>query len=131
MPQIINLNQQNGGTYNIALNGATYFLRTYWNKYANRWFLDFNDANNEPIASGLAIVSQQNLFSSNTELSLTIGEIWPFDFRGGDCEQRDQLGVSVFLFYFLPGEFQQLFPNYNDQPYRRLNYIFNELFEPC
>ena len=128
MAQIITLDGSNGGNYNVNLNGATYFLRTYWNQYANRWFMDFKDVNDNQIASGLAIVSQQNLFGSRKQLSLTIGEIWPFDAKGGDCQDRDQLGVSVFLVYFLPGEFETLFPNYNDQPYRRLNYIFDDLF---
>lgn len=128
MPQIITLDGTNGGNYTVNLNGSTYTLRTYWNQYANRWFMDFNSLNGDPIASGLAIVSQKNLFSSSKQLSLTIGEIWPFDAKGGDCETRDQLGVSVFLIYFTPGEFEELFPNYNDQLYRQVNYVFDELF---
>jgi hypothetical protein len=128
MAGVITLDPSNAGLYNIVLNGATFFIRTYWNQYANRWFMDFNDVDDNPIASGLAIVSRVNLFQSRPELSLTIGEIWPVDLKGGDCETRDQLGITVQLIYFLPGEFEATFPNFNDQLFRPLNYIFDDLF---
>ena len=128
MASVITLDASNTGLYNIVLNGATFFIRTYFNQYANRWFMDFNDVDGKPIASGLAIVSRVNLFKSRPELSLTIGQIRPIDLRGGDCETRDQLGVTVQLIYFLPGEFESTFPNFGDQLFRPLNYIFDDLF---
>lgn len=128
MPGLITLDASNTGLYNIVLNGATFFIRTYWNQYVNRWCMDFSDIQQTPISMGMTIVSRKNLFDSKPELSLTIGEIWPIDLRGGDCQERDQLGITVQLIYFTPGEFEQLFPNFNEQLFRPLNYIFDDLF---
>ena len=122
MADIIRLNASNTGIYNINLNGTLFFLRTYWNQYANRWFMDFQDVNNNPIAMGLAIVHGVNLFESRPKLSVEIGEIRPFDLSGGDCQDREALGDTTVLVYFLPGEFETLFPDYNDRPYRDLGY---------
>jgi hypothetical protein len=128
MANIIQLNSQSNGHYNVNLNGNTYFIRTYWNAYANRWFLDFLDVNNTPIAMGCAIVNRKNLFNNNKELSLDIGEIWSFDLAGGDCENRAALGTTTILVYFKPGEIESFFPNYNDQIYRPFNYKFDLFF---
>jgi hypothetical protein len=128
MPSIINVNGSANGNYNVNLNGNTYFLRTYWNEFANRWFLDFLDVKNTPLAMGCAIVSRKNLFNNNKELSLDVGEIWAFDVTGGDCETREALGVTTLLVYFKPGEIEAFFPNYNDQAYRPFNYKFDLFF---
>lgn len=128
MANIIQLNSQSNGHYNVNLNGSTYFLRTYWNAYAKRWFLDFLDVNNTPVAMGCAIVNRKNLFNNNKELSLDVGELWSFDLTGGDCENRDALGTTTIIVYFKPGEIESFLPNYNDQPYRPFNYKFDLLF---
>lgn len=128
MANLIQLNSSSNGNYNVNLNGNTYFLRTYWNTYADRWFLDFLDVNNTPIIMGCAIVNRKNLFNNNKELSLDIGEIWSFDLTGGDCETRDGLGTTTVLVYFKPGEIEEFLPNYNDQAYRPFNYKFDLLF---
>lgn len=128
MASIINVNGSSNGTYNVNLNGSTYFLRTYWNQFANRWFLDFMDVSSNPLAMGCAIVNRKNLFNNNRELSLDVGEIWSFDITGGDCETREALGTTTLLIYFAPGEIESYFPNYNDQPYRAFNYKFDFFF---
>lgn len=122
MADIVRLNPSNTGIYNINLDGTTFFLRTYWNQYANRWFMDFKDVNDNPIAMGLAIVHGVNLFESRPKLSVEIGEIRPFDLSGKDCQDREALGDTTVLVYFLPGEFEVLFPNLNDMPFRDLGY---------
>jgi len=122
MAEIIRLNPSNTGNYNVTLNGTTFFLRTYFNQYANRWFLDFKDVEDIPIAMGLAIVHGVDLFASRPALGVEIGEIRPFDLSGGDCQDREALGDTVILVYFLPGEFETLFVDIDDVLFRDLGY---------
>ncbi len=130
MADIIRLNASNTGIYNINLNGTLFLLRTYWNQYANRWFMDFQDVNNNPIAMGLAIVHGVNLFESRPKLSVEIGEIRPIDLSGEDCQDREALGDTTVMVYFLPGEFEALFPNQGSIETRPFNYDFDSFFTP-
>ena len=105
----------NGGTYeyNIALNGITYFIRTYYNEYASMWFLDLLDSNNDPIAYGLALVPDINILSYREEFSTTIGELRIADTNGDGNELTASLGDTSLLYYFRPGEFEETYPAYN------------------
>ena len=130
MAQVIQLNSENNGNYNISLNGIPYLLRTYWNKYVNRWVLDIKDIDDSPIAMGLTIVSNINLLQYRRQLAIDIGQLWAFDFLNEDCINRDELGNNTILVFYKPGEFEELFPNQGDIETRPFTYDFDSFFTP-
>ena len=130
MAQLIQLNSENNGNYNIQLNGITYLLRAYWNRYVNRWSLDIKDIDDNPIAMGLTIVSSINLLQYRRQLAIDIGQLWAFDILGEDCINRDELGKNTILVYYAPGEFETTFPTQGDIDTRPFTYDFDPFFTP-
>lgn len=118
----------NIGTVNyvVTLNNVSYFLRTYWNEYALMWFMDISDINQNPIAIGLALVPDVNILGFSRFLTTTIGQLRISSTDGNT--NTTSLGVNSILYYFVPGEFETLYPDYLDQSYRDLQFDFDSLF---
>ena len=119
----------NTGTveYNAALNGTTFFFRTYWNEFSSMWFMDIRDINRNPVALGLALVPNINILRYRRELTNTIGQLRiSVTNTGNDIDTS--LGDDAKLFYFLPGEFETLFPNYNNPDVRNQQFDFDDIF---
>ena len=114
-------------SYNVNLNGATFFIRTYFNEFAKMWFLDLRDSNNDPVALGLALVPDINILGYSQELTDTIGELRISTVSTGN-DTTTSLGTDALLYYFTPGEFEKLFPNFNKELFRPQQFNFDELF---
>lgn len=130
MPSVIPTFNTGTTSYNVALNGTTYFFKTYWNEYAAMWFLDILDSDGNNVAMGLALVPDINIFRYDTQLTNTIGELRVADLTGEGNAKDDSLGNTALLYYFLPGEFQQLYPNYNVENVRPQQFDLDELYPP-
>lgn len=65
MRQPIEIPLQSGQpqTFQVALSGATYTFRTYWNYYTENWMLDIGDASNNPLAQGVALITGVDVLS--------------------------------------------------------------------
>jgi len=120
----------NGGTtkYNVNLNGQVFFFRTYWNEFALMWFLDITDVNDENVAMGLALVPDVNILGYSPQLSQDIGELRISDPGGDGNATETSLGDTATLYYFLPGEFETLFPDFNKEEVRTQQFVFDDLF---
>lgn len=131
MAQIIQLNSENNGNYNVQLNGVTFLLRAYWNRYVNRWSLDLKDIDDNPIAMGLTIVSNINLLQYRRQFAIDIGQLWAFDFLDKDGSIREELGINTILVFYAPGEFETTFPIQGDIDTRPFTYDFDTFFTPA
>jgi hypothetical protein len=128
MAQIIRVSSENNANYNLSLNGANYFVRFYWNSYINSWLVDIKDENENYIAMGIVIVANINLLRYSQQLTNSFGEIRAYDFTGGDCENRDEMGKQIVIIYFFPGEYNALFPSDNKIVQREFGYDFDSFF---
>ncbi|WP_028353434.1 phage baseplate plug family protein [Bordetella petrii] len=59
----------------VELEGGTYFLRLSWNSEADLWVLGIENANNEVIIAGIALVPDTPLLAQYRYLPLPPGEI--------------------------------------------------------
>ncbi|OZI79918.1 phage baseplate plug family protein [Bordetella genomosp. 2] len=59
----------------VELEGGTYFLRLSWNSEAALWVLGIENANNEVIIAGIALVPDTPLLTQYRYLPLPPGEI--------------------------------------------------------
>ena len=130
MPLVIPTFNDTTTTYNVTLNGQIFFFRTYWNEFAAMWFLDIKDINDVDIAMGLALVPNINILEYSPQLSADIGELRISDVSGDGNATDTSLGTTAILYYFLPGEFETLFPNYNKEEVRTQQFVFEDLFTP-
>ncbi len=113
--------------YNVSLNGATFFIRTYFNEFSKMWFLDLLDSDNNPVALGLALVPDINILRYSQQLTDTIGELRISTAVTGN-DTTMSLGDDALLYYFTPGEFETLFPNFNTELFRTQQFDFSALF---
>lgn len=127
MPQIVPTFNDGTVTYTVKLDTINYFIRLYFNEFASMWFLDLLDNNSSPIALGLALVPNVNILRYSRELTQTIGQLRISTTNTGN-DTTTSLGDDAILFYFLPGEFETLFPNYNNPDVRAQQFIFDDLF---
>lgn len=127
MPTIIPLSNTTTTLQSVILNGVTYGFRTYFNDGASMWFLDISQ-NNAPIAAGLALVPTINILEYSPPLQATIGELRIVDLTGSGNATSTSLGVDAVLFYYTPGEFVALFPDFDTVLVRPLGYDLNDFF---
>lgn len=127
MPQVIPTFSTSTVSYNVSLNGATFFIRTYFNEFARMWFLDLLDSDSNPVALGLALVPDINILRYSQQLTDTIGELRISTVATGN-DTPTSLGDDALLYYFTPGEFETLFPNFNTELFRTQQFDFTALF---
>ncbi len=110
------------------LNRQTFGIRTYWNPTARTWFMDLTDRLDVPIQSGLALVPVINILEAHPDLTATIGQFRIVVNDGGENDTIDSLGNTAALVYFVPGEFEATYPNFDAPPIIPLTYVFDDLF---
>ena len=127
MPAIIPVSNTTTTIELVVLDGTSYTLRTYYNDGASMWFLDIllGDAN---IAAGLALTPNDNILQYSAPLRMSIGELRILDLNGEGNTKPENLGVDAILLYFTPGEFETLYPTYNQLAFRPLPYDINAMF---
>lgn len=59
----------------VELNGLTYFLRLSWNSEAELWVLAVENAYNEVIVAGVAVVPDTPLLAGYRHLDVPAGEL--------------------------------------------------------
>lgn len=59
----------------VELEGATYFLRLSWNSEALLWALSIENAYNEVIVAGIAVVPNTPLLAAYRHLAVPAGEL--------------------------------------------------------
>lgn len=59
----------------VELDGTTYFLRLSWNSEAQLWALAIENAYNEVIVAGIAVVPDTPLLAAYRHLAVPAGEI--------------------------------------------------------
>ncbi|NMK48056.1 hypothetical protein [Achromobacter sp. Bel] len=59
----------------VELDGATYFLRLSWNSEAEFWALSIENAYNELIVAGIAVVPGSPLLAAYRHLTVPAGEL--------------------------------------------------------
>ena len=129
MPQTIPTFNDGTVSYTVTLNTTNFFIRLYFNEFASMWFLDLLDNDSNPIALGLALVPNVNILRYSRALTQTIGQMRISTVNTGN-DTTTSLGDDATLFYFLPGEFEALFPNYNNPDVRVQQFVFDDLFIP-
>ncbi len=127
MDLIPTINTSNS-TFSVVLNNVGYNMRTYWQEEATMWFLDLSLNDDTPVAMGLALVPNINILRFSRTLTRTIGELRVVGIDGDQNNRTDSLGNTSQLIYFLPGEFDTLFPDYESQDFRTQQFDFDELF---
>lgn len=65
----------NDSSTEVELDGATYFLRLSWNSEAGLWALSIENAYNELIAAGIAVVPGSPLLAGYRHLMVPAGEL--------------------------------------------------------
>lgn len=87
-------------TYTIDLSGETFSLTFRWNERAQQWLMDIEDAQNEKIARGVALVS---LYPLLEQLSLVkpVGEfvLVPYDTTSPQIDNPRELYKTHYLVY--------------------------------
>lgn len=59
----------------VELDGMTYFLRLSWNSEARQWVLAIENAYNELIVAGIAVVPDTGLLTGYRHLAVPAGEL--------------------------------------------------------
>ncbi|WMD20908.1 hypothetical protein RAS12_00625 [Achromobacter seleniivolatilans] len=59
----------------VELDGVTYFLRLSWNSEAELWVLSIENAYNELIVAGIAVVPDTPLLGAYRHLAVPAGEL--------------------------------------------------------
>lgn len=87
-------------TYTIDLSGETFTLTFRWNERAEQWLMDIEDAENDKIARGVALVPHYLLID---QLSLVkpVGEfvLAPYDSTSPQIDNPRELYKTHYLIY--------------------------------
>lgn len=89
--------------FSIALSGITYRLRVWWNAAPmGGWQLDINDANDNPLAHGIPLVTGSNLLDQLEYLGIGGWLVVETDYDLEAVPNFNNLGTTSHL-YFLTG----------------------------
>lgn len=89
----------------VALSGTRYIMRFYWLPRNSSWYMHLLDEQEETIATGRRVRLEWPMFWRDKDPRLFDGDL--LFLRNGDSKRRikkDELGDTVFLHYFEPGE---------------------------
>ncbi|HEX3161155.1 MAG TPA: hypothetical protein VHQ92_01130 [Pseudolabrys sp.] len=90
----------------VVLTGETFFLHLSWNTESASWTLGINNARNEAVVAGIALVTDYTLLERyRTALPVPAGELVALtpDQRNSVSRTALPLGI-VALMYYEPGE---------------------------
>jgi len=130
MAQVIPLKSDGSRSVSVPLGDDIGIItfRTRFNSTIPVWTLDLFDVNGEPITYGLGLLPSHNLLRHLPVLERTIGDLRVIDIDGNGNKDPDRLGSGVGLMHYKPGEFQQLYPDFDTPSLAPLNYNIDDLF---
>ncbi|AKQ55183.1 Uncharacterised protein [Bordetella hinzii] len=88
----------------MELEGVTYFLRLSWNSGAELWTLSIENAYNEVIVAGLAVVPGTPLLAQYRHLAVPAGELVALAPDRRDTISRRALPAGDVAFVYLDAE---------------------------
>lgn len=88
-------------TFAVTLVNVTYTFTVHWCAPASCWILDIGDLNNNPIVTGIPIVTGADLLAQYAYLNFGGQLIAASDFDAGAVPTYDNLGSTSHL-YFIP-----------------------------
>jgi hypothetical protein len=129
MPLTIPVSNVGRNSFSTFLAGETYIFETYWNNQVSMWYLNLFTATNEPLLEGIALVPNINLLRQFPSFD-DFGEFRVLDLTGEGNATIDSLGNTALLLYYEPGEFESMYPDYDDPVPQPLTYNFYTLLFP-
>lgn len=100
-PYIVPLTPQNQ-TLSISLGGTTYTLIVKWNKYSNAWVLYVEDDQQNPIVSGIAMVTGCDLLEQLAYLGIGGAFVVQSSDDPNTVPDYASLGTVGNLYFLLP-----------------------------
>lgn len=88
----------------VELEGRTYFLRLSWNSEAELWVLGVENANNEIIIAGIAVVPDTPLLAQYRHLALPPGEFVAIAPDRRDTISREALPAGDVVLVYATAE---------------------------
>lgn len=130
MPQVIPLNSDGSRRVPVDLgNGiGVIAFRSRFNSTVPGWYLDLFDTDGSVLVTGLGLVAPHNIIRHLPRLVNRIGDLRVIDIDGKGNIDPERLGVGVGLVHYPPGEFQELYPNFDAPVLRPLGFNINDLF---
>lgn len=92
----------NPQTFSITLSGIDYNVQILWNDAAQCWVIDFADANNIPIVSGIPLVTGVDLLGPYTDLKFKGKLFVQTDNNLAEPPTFDNLGITGHLYWVTP-----------------------------
>jgi len=87
-------------TFQIDLEGKLYTFTFRYNERMDRWLMDIADENENPLLSGIVILTDYNLIERFKDDALPPGEFFALDESGEQkYAGREDLGNDIKLFY--------------------------------
>ena len=102
--QVIPVIDANDSLTEVELEGRTYFLRLSWNSEAELWVLGIENANNEIIIAGIALVVDTPLLSQYRHLALPPGDFVALSSDGNEVISREDLPAGDVALIYLTAE---------------------------
>lgn len=88
----------------VELEGRTYFLRLSWNSEAELWGLSVENANNEIIIAGIALVANTPLLDQYRHLDLPPGDFVALAPDGQESITRENLPDGDVVLVYVTAE---------------------------
>ncbi|WP_454691124.1 phage baseplate plug family protein [Achromobacter aloeverae] len=100
----ISVPDYNDSITEVELDGVTYFLRFSWNSEAQMWVMSIENAYNDVIVAGIAIVPDTPLLSGYRSLAVPAGELVAVSPDGGNAIGRDALPSGDVAFIYVEAD---------------------------
>ncbi|CAG9173056.1 phage baseplate plug protein [Cupriavidus respiraculi] len=85
----------------VVLDDRTFFLRLSWNSEAELWALTIENANNEVVIAGVAVVPDTRLLNRFRHLDVPAGELVALTPDGRDHISREALPAGEVALVYL------------------------------
>jgi hypothetical protein len=130
MAQVLPLNSDGSRQISVDLGDGIGLIsfRTRFNSTVPGWYLDLFDTDGSEIVFGLGLVAPHNIIRHLPRLVNRIGDLRVIDLDGLGNVDPDRLGVGVGLVHYPPGEFEELYPDFDNPPLRPLGLNMDDLF---
>lgn len=89
----------NAQTFSIPLGGLTYNLNVYWNPVSMCWCIDLADSLNNPVISGMVLVTGLDLLDQYAYLNLGGSLVVQSDYSADAVPQYADLGATGHLYF--------------------------------
>ncbi|MCK5316394.1 MAG: hypothetical protein KAJ55_00690 [Anaerolineales bacterium] len=87
-------------TFQTDLDGTTFMFKFRYNSRTDRWAFDIQTANEDPIVSGIAVLTGTSLLERFSDSRLPIGELFVLNKEDETASPgRNDLQENVFILY--------------------------------